>query len=305
MPQPSQVTVRVPASTSNLGPGFDALGLALDLATTVQVRRADTTTITVAGEGCEQIACDASNLVYRRMQQLAERHAHELPPIQLHIQNGIPLERGLGSSGAASLAGLLAANVLLELNLDRAQILDLAYQLEGHPDNVTPSLLGGCTVSAVEHDHVTALHIPIADDVVCALCIPELHIATKTAREVVPVVFARHDAVFNHSRTALLATALATQRYDTLRVAVQDSVHQPYRAMVFRALMPMIDAAHAAGAYGAFLSGAGSAVAALVDPVRAEHVVQAMATIGEQHGLRCHGHVAQIDRDGAQVRCDM
>lgn len=293
--------ISVPASTSNLGPGFDTLGLALDLATSVEVDLAPTTVITAEGEGCEQIACDTSNLVYRRMAELAQQHGRELPPIDLHIYNGIPLERGLGSSGAASLGGLLATNALLELNLNHAQILDIACQREGHPDNVTPSLLGGCTVSALDNGHVVALHVPIANDLVCALCLPELHIATSAARKVVPASFARTDAVFNHSRTALLVTALATQRYDALRTAVQDQMHQPYRAMIFQALMPMIDAAHEAGAYGAFLSGAGSAVAALAAPDRAQLIAQAMADVCAQHDLRCHTHVAQIDRAGAQV----
>jgi homoserine kinase len=298
---PHRISVRVPASTSNLGPGFDTLGLALDLATTVDVVAAHTITITTAGDGCDQIPCDASNLVYRRMQQLAKRHERELPPVALHIHNGIPLERGLGSSGAASLAGLLGANALLELNLDRSQLLDIACQLEGHPDNVTPSLLGGCTVSALDNGHVVALHVPIAPDLVCALCLPELHMATSEARKVVPASFARTDAVFNHSRTALLVTALATQRYDALRTAVQDQLHQPYRATIFAALMPLIDAAHRAGAYGAFLSGAGSAVAALAAPEQAPHIAQAMTDVCAEHDLPCRTHVAQIDRTGAQV----
>jgi homoserine kinase len=302
--QPSRISVRVPASTSNLGPGFDALGLALDLATTVTVDVARTTAITVAGEGCAHIVCDHTNLVYRRMTQMAERHERELPPVRMHIHNGIPLERGLGSSGAASLAGLLAADALLQLNLDQGQLLDLAYQLEGHPDNVTPSLLGGCTVSAIDNGHVTALHIPLADDLVCALCVPALCMPTEAARKIVPHTVARSDAVFNLSRTALLATALATGRYDALQIAVQDRLHQPYRAEVFPPLFSIIDAAYDAGAYGAFLSGAGSTVAALVDPAHAQQVADAMAAAGEQHGLACRTHVARIDRDGATVKRD-
>ncbi len=298
---PSFISVRVPASTSNLGPGFDTLGLALDLATTVDVTPAQTTAITATGEGCDQIPCDPSNLVYRRMQQLAQQHGRDLPPLHLHVHNGIPLERGLGSSGAASLGGLLAANALLELNQDQQQLLDIACWWEGHPDNVTPSLLGGCTVSALNNGHVVALHVPLADDLVCALCLPELHMATSEARKVVPHSFARADAVFNHSRTALLVTALATRRYDALRTAVQDQMHQPYRATIFEALMPLIDAAHEAGAYGAFLSGAGSAVAALANPHYAQQIVQAMAAVCAKHDLPCRTHVAQIPRTGAQV----
>ncbi len=302
--QPMPITVCVPASTSNLGPGFDTLGLALDLYTTIKIVPSDTTAIAVTGEGSNVIPCDHTNLVLRRMQQLADRFDRELPAVQMYIDNGIPLERGLGSSGAASLAGMLAANALLHLGLDRSQLLDIAYELEGHPDNVTPSLLGGCTVSAIDNGRVTALHVPIADDLVCALCIPDLCIATKDARAVLPASITRANAVFNHSRTALLATALATGRYDALRVAVQDRLHQPYRAAIFAALDPIVDAAHEAGAHGAFLSGAGSTIAALTASDHAAPVAQAMAAVGEQHGLRCQTRIATIERIGSRVACE-
>ena len=298
------IRVCVPASTSNLGPGFDTLGLALDLCTTVDVVQSDTNTIVVTGEGSDVIPCDQTNLVLRRMRQLGDRFGRALPTVRLQIDNGIPLERGLGSSGAASLAGLLAANALLHLVLDRPQLLDIAYELEGHPDNVTPSLLGGCTVSAIDKGRVTALHVPIADDLVCALCIPDLCIATRDARAVLPSSLSRADAVFNHSRTALLATALVTGRYDALRVAVQDRLHQPYRAAIFPALDPIVDAAHEVGAYGAFLSGAGSTIAALTAPDRASSIAQAMAAVGERHGLRCQTRIATIDRTGARMACN-
>jgi homoserine kinase len=301
MSQPSHIRVRVPASTSNLGPGFDALGLALDLGVTVSVSPASAAVITTSGEGAALLPRGPDNLVLRRMSELAAASGRSLPPIALHIENGIPLERGLGASGAASLAGLLAANALLATGLEREQILDLACQLEGHPDNVTPSLLGGCTVSALSDGHVSALQIPFPDDLVCALCIPDVRMPTHAARQVMPQSYSRADAVFNLSRTALLVAALATGQYAALTVATQDRLHQSYRTTIFPALTPMIEAACAAGAYGAFLSGAGSTIAALSAPARVASVLSAMATVGAEHGLACRTLAAHIDRVGARV----
>lgn len=302
MQQPSHIQVRVPASTSNLGPGFDALGLALDLATTITVTPAPTTSITIDGEGAALLSRGSDNLILRRMHEFAEAHGRSLPTIHLHIANGIPLERGMGASGAASLAGLLAADALLETASSREHILDLACRLEGHPDNVTPSLLGGCTVSALSDGHVTALQIPFPAELVCALYIPDLRMPTHAARQVMPTSYSRADAVFNLSRTALLVAALATQQYAALRVATQDRLHQPYRTAIYPALIPVIDAACQAGAHGAFLSGAGSTIAALSAPDGVDAVLTAMAAAGAAHGLTCRTLVAHIDRVGATMQ---
>lgn len=304
MSQLSHIQVRVPASTSNLGPGFDALGLALDLATTITITPAPTTSITIRGEGAEILSRGPDNLVLRRMHDLATACERSLPAIDLLIDSGIPLERGLGASGAASLAGLLAADALLETGLSRAQLLDLACQLEGHPDNVTPSLLGGCTVSAIDDGHVTALQIPFPDELVCALCIPDVRMPTQAARQIMPVSYSRADAVFNLSRTALLVAALATGQYQALQTATEDRLHQPYRTTILPALLPTIQAARAAGAYGAFLSGAGSTIAALSTPERTPQILAAMAAVVAEQGLRSRTLVAHIDRVGARVQRD-
>jgi len=301
MGQATRLRVSVPASTSNLGPGFDALGLALSLSTTIHVALAESTTITISGEGAHLLPTSSDNLVLQRMHELAHSQGRRLPPVQLHIENGIPLERGLGASGAASLAGLLAADALLETRLDRTELLDLACRLEGHPDNVTPSLLGGCTISVVENGHVTALHVPFADDLVCAVCIPDVRMPTHAARQVMPATYTRADAVFNLSRTALLVTALSTRQYDALRIAVQDRLHQPYRASIFPALSRIISAAHDADAFGAFLSGAGSTIAALTTTSHAADVTHAMAQAAAKEGVDCRTLVTTINREGATV----
>lgn len=292
-----RIHVRVPASTSNLGPGFDALGLALELATTVTVTPADTLRVTVSGEGAAQLSCGPDNLICQTIARMLGQP--ELPAMHLHIENGIPLERGLGASGAACLAGLLIGNALLDEPLDRAELLQRAYEIEGHPDNVTPSLLGGCTLSASDNGSLTTLPVPFPDDLVVALCIPNARMPTAEARELMPQQYPQSAAVFNLSRTALLVAALVTRQYDALQVAVQDRLHQPYRAQMFPALLPMITAAHAAGAYGAFLSGAGSTVAAFTRPECAALVAQAMANVGADYALVCRAQIIGIDRAGA------
>lgn len=301
---PPRARVRVPGSSANLGAGFDALGLALDLYTTASAEIADATTITVTGEGQALLSCGPDNLLLRNMRALAARCGRELPPIRIHIHNDIPIERGIGASGAATVAGLLLADALLDTRLDRSALLDLACEIERHPDNVVPSLLGGCTIAALDGDRVIALPVPLPPDLVCVLCIPDVRMPTQQARSVMPASYSRADVVFNLSRTGLFVAALATGQLDALRIGVQDRVHQPYRAAVFPALLPLIAAAEQAGAWGAFLSGAGSTVAALADRGRAEAVARTMAATGIQHDLHCRTLVTTIDRRGAVIDHD-
>lgn len=297
-----RVLVRVPASTSNLGPGFDALGLALDLRTSVVAEPVETAELVIRGEGAATLPRGPDNLVLHRMRQLAELLGRELPPLRIEIHSGIPLERGLGASGAATLCGLLAADALLDGGLDRQAMLEHAVRLEGHPDNVTPSLLGGCTVSAIDGQRVVALRVPWDDMLRVALCVPDLAMQTEAARALLPPVYSRADAAYNIQRVGLLVAALATGAYGALRTAVGDRLHQPYRAAIFPALDALIAAAHEAGAYGAFLSGAGSTVAAIADAGQAETVATAMGEAARQHGLGCQTSVSAVDYAGAMVQ---
>lgn len=297
-----RVLVRVPASTSNLGPGFDALGLALGLQTSISAEPAEAAELRIWGEGAALLPRGADNLILRRMRQMAELLGRELPPLRIEVESGIPLERGLGASGAASLCGLLAADALLDGGLDQQAMLELAVRLEGHPDNVTPSLLGGCTVSAIDGQRVVALRVPWDNRLRIALCVPELAMQTAAARALLPPSYSRADAAYNIQRTGLLVAALATQSYHALRTAVEDRLHQSYRAAMFPALPNLIAAAHEAGAYGAFLSGAGSTVAAIAEHGQAEAVAAAMGEAARQHGLVYRSSVSAVDHRGAVVQ---
>jgi homoserine kinase len=292
--------VRVPATSANLGPGFDALGLALDLANTVRITTSDAVQIRVQGEGAGELAESPANLTYRALALVAECAGASPPPVRLDCDNAIPLARGLGSSSAAIVAGLVAGNHLLGDPLTTADLLTLAVQIEGHPDNVTPALLGGVR-ACVHADHgVLQAAIPLARPLHAVLFIPDFPMATEAARRLLPRQVSLADAVFNVSRAALLVAALAAGDYALLREATRDRLHQPARAALFPSMPIFFQAALDAGAVGAFLSGAGSTLLALVDgptdTVRAafEHTAQHQDVAGRTV-------VAAVGVPGAEV----
>ncbi len=277
------VTLAVPASTSNLGPGFDTLGLALDLCNEVTLRVGrigDTSGVDrISGAGADSLATDESNLVLRAAAALYRRLGQTPPPLRATLHNRIPLARGLGSSGAAAIGGLMAANILTGEHLDHADLLALATDLEGHPDNVAPALMGGLVISALADSHdgrrILTHWLPPPPAAI-ALCIPDQPLATEAARRVLPQRVPLGTAVHNLSRVALLVAALATGDYTHLRQAMDDRLHQPPRATIFPPLAPVMAAALAAGAAGACLSGAGSTLLAIVpEGTGAAHTVAA------------------------------
>ena len=277
------VTLAVPASTSNLGPGFDTLGMALDLCNEVTLRVGrigDASGVDhISGSGADSLATDESNLVLRAATALYRRLGQTPPPLRATLHNRIPLARGLGSSGAAAIGGLVAANILTGEHLDEADLLALAADLEGHPDNAAPALMGGLVISAVAESRdgrrILTHRLPPPPAAI-ALCIPDQPLATEAARRVLPRRIPLDTAVHNLGRVALLVAALATGDYTHLRQAMDDRLHQPPRAMVFPPLVPVMAAALDAGAAGACLSGAGSTLLAIVpDGTGAAHTVAA------------------------------
>lgn len=259
----TEVTVRVPATTANLGPGFDALGMALEIHNTLQVTVGGSLSFEAEGEGAASIPRGPGNVTYRAIHAVFEKAGREVPPLRLHAKNGIPLARGLGSSAAAVVAGLVAGNALCEDHLSIDELLALGLALEGHPDNVAPALLGGCIAAAVHDGQVIYGRVPVPQDLKLALFIPDFEMPTKEARAILPDPVPRADAVFNLSRVALLVTAFCSNRLDLLGLATEDRLHQPPRQTVFPAMPALFAAARQAGALGVFLSGAGSTVVAL------------------------------------------
>ncbi len=258
-----RVTVRVPATTANIGPGFDCLGIALDMFNTVHVALSAETRIEVEGEGAPFLPTGDKNLVYRAFQETYRRAGQEAPHVAIRSVNAIPLTRGLGSSASAIVGGAVAANAFLGGAVPQAELLKVVVDIEGHPDNVTPALLGGFQVVVqTEEGGMVASRIPLAEGLRVVVFIPEAHLSTKAARAVLPRRVSRKDAVFNLGRATLLVNALSQGEWKNLALATQDRMHQPYRKALLPILEPMIEAANGAGAHGAFLSGAGPTIAA-------------------------------------------
>ncbi len=295
-----EVRVRVPASTTNLGPGFDALGVALGLHNELTLRDAEVSSVEVSGEGAGLVETGPDNLVQRAAARLAE--AVGAPPPRLHIRlhNRIPVSRGLGSSSAAIVGGLVGANALLGSPLSRQELLGLAVQMEGHPDNVTPALFGGFHVMAQSQAGLHHVRLPFPNRLRVVVCIPGVAVSTEAARRVLPDNYSRADMVFNLSRSAMLVAVLLTGELTLLREAMEDRVHQPYRSPLIPGFDSALRAARAAGAAGACLSGSGSTLLALTETNVAE-VGEAMTAAVRAAGTDARWLSLEVDEVGAET----
>lgn len=253
-------TVRAPASSANLGPGFDSLGLSVPLHTTLRVQAQDTTQVVPLGPELAGTPADESNYIYQAMQLVARRVGRDLPPARIEIETQVPLARGLGSSAAALVAGIVAANELLGRPLDDEAVLDVAAREEGHPDNVAPALFGGIVVATLDKLGTHYIRLDPPAHLGVTVLIPDFELSTSKARAVLPKEYSRADAVHALSHSALLAAALSVGRLDLLRHAMQDYIHQIWRAPLVPGLSDILDDAHKHGALGAALSGAGPTV---------------------------------------------
>lgn len=294
-----RVHVRVPATSANLGPGFDALGLALDLYNEITAVEADTVTVKLDGEGVGRLPANRDNVVARAVRQAYEAAARPFRGVALTCVNRIPAARGLGSSAAAWVGGLVAGNALLGSPLSREAVLALAARAEGHPDNVAAALYGGLTVSCgLGEGRFTTVSVPVPTALRWVVLIPETTSSTAEARAVLPDAIPRADAVFNVQRVALLLAGLQSQRADVLAAAFDDRLHQPYRRRLFPWLPSVIDAARAAGAVGGALSGAGPCVLAAVLGDTTE-VARAMEGTLAAAGIPGRAQAFSVDTEGA------
>ena len=293
------VTVKVPATTANLGPGFDCLSMALDIwnIITVQVGAED---ISISGEGAESLSRGHDNLVYRAISLPFQDADLPVPGLSVSCQNLIPLCRGLGSSAATVVGGLLAGNELCGRRLSRERLLELAAEMEGHPDNVTAALLGGCRIVVRDDGNLVTAPIPVPDDLMAVIFIPDVLIPTKEARDILPGAVSREDAVYNIGRVALLVRALATSNLEHLRVATQDRLHQPARQTIFPAMEVIFRSALEAGALGVFLSGGGSSVLALAKGGEMS-VGQEMTIAAEKAGVTGTLKITGLSQLGAHI----
>ncbi len=268
----SKVTVEVPASSANLGAGYDCLGLALAITNRIELEvrvwSRGEIELTVEGEGRNELTEDRENRFVRGLEAALRAARGELPEgvgWRILMHNDIPLARGLGSSAAATVGGVLAGNALATEALSMSEMLAIASEIEGHPDNAAAALLGGFVVSAPVADGVEAIRFDSPRDLRVVLFIPELRLGTDVMRAALPESVPLADAVANLGAVAVGVAGLATGRYDLLAQLTVDRLHEPYRAAVYPGLPRMVEAARTAGALGACLSGAGSSILAFVD----------------------------------------
>ncbi len=297
---PRRVTVRVPATSANLGPGFDSIGIALDLHNTVSIEASDEFGVTLSGEGEDVLSQGQDNLVYQGVLAVYEKLEKRVPPLKLSCMNWVPLARGLGSSSAALVAGLVAGNELLGHPLSSQMLLQIATKMEGHPDNVTPALFGGLQVAVMNDGIVERISVPLAADLGIVVFVPDFPMMTAEARDVLPARVSRADAVFNISRASMLLAAMATGSIGHLRVAMEDALHQPYRRKLFPAMEDIIEAAVTAGAAGSALSGSGSSILAFVLGGE-ERVAEAMMRTGARSGVDGRTIITRVCYSGAQI----
>lgn len=297
------ITVTVPATTANLGPGFDCLGAALSLSNQFQFQQSPKTQITARGVDAEKVLTDSRNLAYQAFCYCYDFLDADLPEIQLEIHLGVPLARGLGSSATAIVGGLLGANALLGQPLTTPQLLELAIEMEGHPDNVVPALLGGCQLAATGVGDQGWVTVPLAwhESVVPVLAIPEFELATQTARQVLPPHLSYGDAIFNAAHLALLVQGLASGHSQWLQAGLQDRLHQPYRQALIPGYEQVQNAALKAGAHGLVISGAGPTLLALTSPQASQAVAEAMGSAWAKAGVLAKTQVAQLNLQGAMV----
>jgi homoserine kinase len=298
-----RVRVRIPATTANCGPGFDTLGIACTLYNEVELELAGSAgfvQIQVIGDGADTLPTNERNLVLRSVRMVLDKVGEKQTGIRLSLLNAIPLSRGLGSSSAAIVGGLVAANAIVGNPFSQAEILDMATVMEGHPDNVAPALYGGFTISVMQDAQVSCLRLPLPNELKLVVCIPDFRLSTHKARQAIPPSVPHKDAVYNVSRAALLVGALAAGRLEYLSEALGDKLHQPYRAPLIPGMLQVFSAGKKAGALGVAMSGAGpSLMAYTVEQPEAVGAAMVAAFAAEQ--ITSRYLCLKVDYEGAKV----
>ena len=301
------IHVSVPATTANIGAGFDCLGAALTLnnefSFTKTADDAEKFTLAVVGAEVEAKKLDANpdNLLYVAFAQLFKEIGQPVPNVHIDIKLNVPLARGLGSSATAIVGGLVGANALAGSPLDQTSVMNLAIALEGHPDNVVPALLGGCKLSVNHQQDWVICPWEWHEAVIPVVAIPDFELSTEESRQVLPQQYACAQAVFNASRMGLLPHGLAQNNAKYLTAALDDQIHQPYRKNLIIGYDQVRAAAIAAGAYGMVISGAGPTLLALTNPERAEAVATAMESTWAQYKVTADAKVLAFTTTGATI----
>ena len=303
----NRVVVRVPGTSANCGPGFDCLGLATTIYNYLDLTliRSGKVVVESVGEGAENIPKGRRNLTWQAVSRFlkAVGKEDEFKGAIIRMKNNVPISRGLGSSSTAIVAGLFAANEIVGAPLNRQELLKLATELEGHPDNVAPALFGGFTVSVMQDGEVQTFSFLPRVKLKLIVAVPDFELSTRLARKVLPRNVSMKDAIFNVSRASMLIAALVEGREDLLPLAFDDALHQPYRKKLVPGMSAVFDAAKSAGALGAAISGAGSCLIAFttLHSGLEDKIATAMTTAFKSAGVTSKALILDVDRRGAQV----
>ncbi|MWV46704.1 homoserine kinase [Paenibacillus sp. HJL G12] len=303
MIKPEGVYVRIPASTANLGPGFDTLGMALSIYAWIGMKSSQETMIRLYGSQMEGIPTDKSNLVYKVAQMVFREAGVHIPELEISMYSDIPLTRGLGSSASAIVGALFAANALIGSPLSEAKLFNMATAIEDHPDNVGASLFGGIITAVWDGLHADYIRMEPHEDLEVLVVIPDFQLSTSEARKVLPAQISRQDAVFNISRSSLLVAALAQGRLDLIQRTMSDRLHQPYRANLVPGMAEILKEAVQHGALGIALSGAGPTLLALVDrhSDRKKELEAYLLNTMKAKGIRATARWLNPSSEGAQL----
>lgn len=296
------VKVRVPGTTANCGPGFDAVGIACTIYNELELilSKEGSLVIEIEGEGKGIIPTDDGNIVYQVIERVLAKVGEKYQGIHIKMNNQIPLSRGLGSSAAAIVAALVAANEATGKTLSKEDLFHMATEIEGHPDNVAPAIFGGVTASVMEEKQPHYLRFLPPEKLSMVVAIPDFNLSTHAARQVLPQTVPFKDAVFNISRTALTIAALCQGEFQHLRYALTDKIHQPYREHLIPGMGKVFEAALENGALGVALSGAGPCLIAFAQD-SCTAIGSAMTEAFAKNDIAARYLVLDIDEDGAKV----
>lgn len=303
LPERRRVRVKVPASTANLGPGFDTLGMALNLYAWIEMAVADQVQISLYGDHMEGVTTDSSNLIYQVARSLFDRVGVECPGLEISVYSDIPLTRGLGSSASAIVGSLVAANELTDRPLPVDELFQIATALERHPDNVGASMFGGLVVALWDGQRAEYVKVEPDPRLGVVAAIPDFHLSTTQARNILPSQVTMEKAVHNISHSSVLVAALCSGNLSIIQHAMRDVLHQPYRATLIPGMTTILQDATANGALGAALSGAGPTLLALVDNEASEHdrLIAFLRRTFEEAGVHAEYKLLQPVVNGADV----
>lgn len=297
------IRIQIPATSANLGSGFDSLGIALTMYNQVWMEVSDETIITSKDD--IKVPTDKSNLIYWSAEYLYKVCGKQFPGLTIIQENNIPMTRGLGSSSACIVAGLVGANRFLGNPLTKKDLVNLASEIEGHPDNTTPAIMGGLVTSAIDGGKVYSVSVPVAENIRFGVFIPPFELSTEYARGVLPESYTKEQAVFNLSRSSLMTSSLFSGSLENLRVAVQDELHQPYRKSLIKGYDKVFRTSYELGSYGTYISGAGPTIIAIIDDKHtADFENHAIGSLEEKGCTGWRFTVLSADSEGAKIILD-